>query len=131
MVSRVLSCLRTLLSAIALLIILAVFAQQPVQANNTYEFTDRTEGDPGDGVLDPALDDSESGGTDDRSPSAVSTAEGAFTDAWYLPLGDFYLVPVYLPGAPMGHGTVIFLPRVWSHTALTTRLSEGRWQHAP
>ncbi len=128
MVSRNQSCLRTFLSAIALMIILAALAPQPVQAKNPYDFTDRTEGDPGDGVLDPSRDDSESSG---KSPAAASATAGTFIDAWYLPLGEFYLVPVYLPGGPMGRGTVIFLPRVWSHTALTTRLSEGRWQHAP
>jgi len=97
----------------------------PAFAKNTYELTDGFEGDPGDGVLNPA-----------KQPSSLVmpqyTTIGGTTDGgslWRLPV---FVLPAGLSGLPL----VFTLPAdLWrqpmAHRAAPgTQPSGGRWHHA-
>ena len=127
MVSRVLSRLRAALPAFALLIFLATLHPVSADAANPYEYTDRDEGDPGDGVLDPAVDGNEGGGSGIKNPDLIANTTGGSS----LFSGDFLLVPVYVPTGQPGQGTFIFLPRAWNRAAFAYLMSEGGWPYAP
>ncbi len=131
MTSRVLSRLQTLLSAFALLIVLASLAPAPAQAKVYYEIDDRFEGDPGDGVLDPSA--ASSGGTSGGTSTNLisSSSDLSLSDSWFLTLSDCYLFSVYLPGITPARSTVIFLPWDWSPLRRTFLPSQGRWHDAP
>lgn len=124
MVSRVPSRLRAALSALALLIFLAALLPANADAVNPYEYTDGSEGDPGDGVLDPAV---EGGGSGIKNPEQIATT----TSSAVLPPLNFTLVPVYISTGLPGQGTFIFVPRSWSRYAFGTKMWEGGWPYAP
>jgi len=136
MVSSVLPRLQTLLPAFALLILLGIALPEPAHA--VVHYSDRAEGDPGDGVLDPAFsgDNSvdygggSSGGSNYADPLA-STSEPGIAEIMVLTLDRLYLVPVHIPGGFFGRSTVIFLPRMWTSARSSSLFSEGRWHHAP
>ncbi len=132
MVSRVMSRLRAVLSAFALLIFLAPLLPATADAANPYEYTDRHEGDPGDGVLDPAV---EGGGSGIKNPERMATPTGGAS----LPALNFTLVPVYISTGLPGQGTFIFVPVSWSHSsssfsssnAFGTKMRGWGWPYAP
>lgn len=128
MVSRVPSRLRAALSVFALLVFLAALLPANADATNPYEYTDRHEGDPGDGVLDPAV---EGDGSGIKNPEQIATA----TSGANLPPLNFTLVPVYISTGLPGQGTFIFVPRSWSRSwsryAFGTKMREGGWPYAP
>ena len=127
MVSRVLSRLRAALLAFALLIFLATLNPHSAAAANPYEYTDRNEGDPGDGVLDPSVDEHAGGGSGTKNPDVIASTTGGPT----LFSGDFLFVPVYVSTGQPGQGTFIFLPRTWNSAAFEYLMGEGGWPYAP
>ena len=124
MVSRVLSRLRVAMLAFALLIFLATLSPLTADAANPYEYTDRNEGDPGDGVLDPSVD---GGGSGMKNPDLIAGTTGGSS----LPTVDFLFVPVYVSTGQPGQGTFIFLPRTWNSAAFKYLMGEGGWPYAP
>ena len=124
MVSRDMSRLRAALSAFALLIFLATQLPANAGAANPYDYTDGHEGDPGDGVLDPAV---EGGSSGIKNPERIATP----TSGAILPPLNFTLVPVYISTGLPGQGTFIFVPRSWSRYAFGTKMREGGWPYAP
>ncbi len=131
MVSLVLSRLQIFLPALALVILLGGLAPSAAFAAFKYEIYDDVEGDPGDGVLDPAVESNVPPAGGRKLDPVVATSDGLWPDAWPLPLGNLYLVPLQLPGGLPGHGTVFFLPRAWSRDDASVRRYEGRWHNAP
>lgn len=128
MVSRVLPRLQTLLPAIVLLIVLSTITPTIVYARNPYTYTDNAEGDPGDGVLDPAIDSGTDGGKD---IGTITDLEGRTPlSGWLLPLGDVYLLPIYLPGGLSIPGTLIF-EQAWFKISAAPVSLAGRWHNAP
>ncbi len=130
MVNRTLFRLWTCLSTVALLIILAFAQPIPADARVYYTLDDKVEGDPGDGVLNPAATGDDSGvaieGSAPAESGAVSTSSRVFSPY------DVYLLPILVPGGLPGHGTVIFVPQAWSQLiSVTPRLSDWGWHHAP
>jgi hypothetical protein len=128
MVSRVMSRLRAALSAFALLIFLATLPPANAGAANPYEYSDRHEGDPGDGVLDPAV---EGGGSGIKNPERIATPTGGAS----LPALNFTLVPVYISTGLPGQGSFIFVPYSWfrssSSNAFGTKMRGWGWPYAP
>ncbi len=125
MVSRFLLRLRAFLPAIALVAFIGNFAAPVARARTPYDYTDRTEGDPGDGVLDPATDrDTASGyaGSGNTPTVGASLAENQV-----VLLADYFAVPLYLPGS----GTVVFVKSDWIGLTRILFLGEGRGPHAP
>lgn len=132
MVSRALTRLRIFLPALALVVLFGNLAPLPAHAFNRYEYTDGSEGDPGDGVLDPAVDDGTGGASDGKTTDLIINGRGdTYYTSWLLPFGDFYLMPMYLPGNVPGFRFVNALPLVWSRTEMTIRQRGGRWHNAP
>jgi hypothetical protein len=129
MVSRDISRLRAALSVVALLIFLPALLPATANSANIYDYTDRHEGDPGDGVLDPAVEGGGSGII--KNPDLIVTTSGGES----LPTLDFILVPVYISTGMPGQGTFIFVPRFWSSSssryAFGTKMREGGWPYAP
>ena len=76
----------------------------PALAKTPYRMTSDCEGDPGDGVLDPAADRGDSGGTDPRGQEVTETA--SFVTGWS---GD--VLPFFVPDAGTGRLTVVLIPR--------------------
>ncbi len=130
MVSSVFSRLRIYLSAITLIVLLSSLAPAPAQAKNRYEYTDRSEGDPGDGVLDPAVDDSGNEDSDGKRATPVNTTNSITVD-WLRSPGDLFLTPIYLPGNPTGYRLIVILPQTWSRIAPSVRMLAGRWHDEP
>ena len=127
MVSRVLSRLRILLPALALFVLLGDLTPSTAVAEFLYKPSDHSEGDPGDGVLDPAVEQpSPRAGAQKPNPVAVNTS-GVWSGGWTLPLGDYFFLPLQLPG----QGMVIFLPRDWLHDHASAARPEGRGHDAP
>ncbi len=127
MVSRVLSRLRASMLAFALLIFLATLSPLTADAANPYEYTDRSEGDPGDGVLDPSADDGAGGSSGIKNPDLIASTTGGSS----LLTVEFLFVPVYVSTGQPGQGTFIFLPRTWNSAAFKYLMGEGGWPYAP
>jgi len=124
MVSRFLFRLRALLPALALVFFCGSLAPSTTQAKNPYDYTNRTEGDPGDGVLGPAAAVK---GTD----SAHDAANARAMTNGLLPATNFCLVPIQVPGSLPGYGAIVFLPTDWPHLTTFFFLADGREHNAP
>ncbi len=106
MVSRFLFRLRAVLPALALVFLCSSFNPGAALAKNPYKYTDRTEGDPGDGVLNPVVEPDQT--------NKKTTLDSS--------LAGFYLVSLPLPGG----NVVVLLPSDWSHlTSLCFQVERG------
>lgn len=128
---RLLTRLRIALSVITLLMVVAQSTVPIAGAVTRYEYTDGAEGDPGDGVLDPAIDRSQGGNSGGATELISSTNETVPTISWFIPVGDFTLVPVYVPGTLPGQGTLIYIVRAWARHASAVPFLAGGWHNAP
>jgi len=131
MVNRVLSRLRIFLPALAVLILLGALTPSAAIAWMQYERSDQSEGDPGDGVLEPAVKGTWSGSNPQNTDLLAVTSGGRRSVAWPLPLSNLYLVPWQQPGGLLGSGPVVFLPRAWWRDDASVPRYEGRWHNAP
>ncbi len=127
MASRVSSRLRAALLVPAILVFLAALIPTFAGASNPYEYTDRHEGDPGDGVLDPSIDGVDGGSSGTRKPDVDASAG---TSLYQLD-SKTILIPVYIGSGQPGQGTFIFLPQAWWRAGLNSLIAEGRSHYAP
>ena len=131
MVSRLLSRLRIFLLALAVLLLIGDLTPPAAWAWMQLERSDHTEGDPGDGVLDPAVA-GPAPRPKDQNPDVIGAVSGdQRTDVWPLPLGNRFLVRWQQPGGLPGPGPVIFLARTWWRDHASVPWRAGRWHHAP
>jgi hypothetical protein len=119
MVSRIL--LASPWRAMAFLFLLAavMFFAPGTQAKNPYQMSDYTEGDPGDGVLNP---DPNEGREPEPAPQGFSAPAFYFI---LIDLGNNQFLPVFQ--VSNFSGTPVFMMdriRTWT-------ISEGRWHRAP
>ncbi len=131
MINRVLPRLRMFLPALAVFILLGELTPSAAVAWMRYERSDQSEGDPGDGVLDPAVKGTLPGSNQQNTVLLTASSDGRRSDTWPLPLGTLYLVPLQLPGGLLGSGPFVFLPRAWWRDDASVPRYEGRWHNAP
>ena len=129
MIRRTLTRLRFFLPVLLLVTLLGNLTPCPVYAKVYIEIDDGLEGDPGDGVLDPAVGGAETGpsGAETSIPtSSISTGGTGFV--WQLPLSKIFLLPIGFPGQYSGLQFVDFLPQVWAYSG---HLTDRGWHNAP
>lgn len=131
MVSRLLSRPRMCLLALTVLFLIGDLTPPGALAWMQIERSDRTEGDPGDGVLDPAVAGPVSRPKDQEPDVIVAVSSVRRQDVRPLPLGNLFLVSWQLPGGLPGPGPVIFLSRTWWRDHASVPWHEGRWHDAP
>jgi len=119
MTSRQVPPLLTTVFLLCSVLCFGVLAPVSSHAASPYDRTDRTEGDPGDGVLNPRI---ENGGGGGSGSNTADPRRGLYTTARYTPHGQWQWV-LFVPG----HGSVILvLP---NSTGPGTLLNWG-WHHA-
>lgn len=101
------------------------FFPAPAFAANPYQYTDGNEGDPGDGVLDPAADGGGGNSGDAHGPEI--TASSSVSTSWIV----WDIVPIIVPNGGTGRVVVLMLPRAWWHPVPGLPHHTGRWHDAP
>ncbi len=128
MVCRVVSRLRLILPIFAMFVLLCELHPAPVQARERVVRYERSEGDPGDGVLDPASNEVSDLETEDQYAEPVSSVQlWSFTKQWIIVPPDLVLLPLYIHGPQ----SVTILPEILRLYSARYTVGERRWQHAP
>lgn len=123
--------LRRFAPVLILLAILGICTSTAALARNPYDLADQNEGDPGDGVLDPAVA-SDPNVAGSKIPLPVFRATRPRDDGSPMsPQNAFCLVPLPFSGGLPGQGIVLVLPRAWLRPSAPTLLRNGRWHDAP
>jgi hypothetical protein len=131
MLSHIPCRLRAIAPVLILSVVLGIFTPAVALARNQYELADQNEGDPGDGVLDPAID-SQPSVWDSKHPLPIYSTTGRGRDAgWALPSSAFHFVSLPFSGGLPGQSVVLVLPRAWLRSGATALLQQGRWHDAP
>lgn len=121
MVSRSLFRLRAFLPALVLVFVLGNLAPNTALAISRYKYVERTEGDPGDGVLNPVVDP----GTEDQPPTVDPTPTALQTSPSLVSGLELMILP-------MGGGRlVILVPTDWLHLTNIFDPVDGRVHYAP